>query len=186
MGQISSEESVHCGKCVDLSELVVQQQQFGQHSDDINEDGTRSHSVASEKSDSHEECEDFLITASTTEKPTLTTPTAIESKLSSEVMKMLQFAKMNSSNSDIEKAIEYGTWLQEWLNNCSIPLLTRRQIFEHKYILDALKWFKNSPSTAQQGKSSSRKFYGTSRTTRRRKASVMQKNIASYHPPVES
>lgn len=111
---------------------------------------TRSHSVTSERSGSHEERDDSLITAVTTQRNTLTTPPVIKPTFSSEMMEALRVTKMNPSNAGIEQAVEYGIWLQEWLNNCSIPLITTKQVLEHKYIVDVLKWFKNSQSMTQE------------------------------------
>ncbi|XP_032690771.1 uncharacterized protein LOC116853710 [Odontomachus brunneus] len=108
--------------------------------DDSSENRARSHSVLSERSESREN-EDSSITAA--ERGTLTTPPVIEPTFSSEIMQALRVAKMNPNNTGIEQAIEYGTCLQKWLNNCSIPLLAKKQLREHKYIVDVLKSVKN-------------------------------------------
>lgn len=124
--------------------------------DNNSEIRARSHSVASERSESQEEREDSPTTiAATTERATLTTPPVIEPTLPPHIKEIVRTAKTSPSNADIEKAIEYGTWLQEWLNNCSVPLLTTRHVVTHKYIVDVLKWVKDSSKMKTEVVSSS-------------------------------
>lgn len=115
---------------------------------DNNEDRARSHSDSSDESDSRER------DSSTADRGTLTTPPLVEPTFSPEVMEALRVAKMNPNNSGIDQAIEYGTWLQEWLSNCSVPLLTMKQVLEQKYIVDVLKWIKNVSTNGPSGATS--------------------------------
>ncbi|EFN85906.1 uncharacterized protein DDB_G0271670 [Harpegnathos saltator] len=138
-----------------LNYLYNNNNDFSTISDDNNSEmRDRTHSDASERSESREERDNSFsgaAAAATAERATLTTPSMSDtSLLPPRVREILRAAKSVPSNTGIEKAIEYGTWLQEWLNNCSIPLLTTKHVLEHKYIVDVLKWVKNSQSTTTQ------------------------------------
>lgn len=119
-------------------------------SDDNSESRARSHSVASDRSESREEREDSSTTAATAERATLTTPPVIESTLPSQVIEVLQAAKTSPSNAGLEKAFEYASWLQEWFKNCSIPQLTRLQVQQHTFLVDSLRRAVESKMTTTQ------------------------------------
>lgn len=51
----------------------------------------------------------------------------------------------NSGSAGIEDAIQHGDMLLEWLDNCSIPRISRMQIVQFKCLLDTLKLVRDLP-----------------------------------------
>ncbi|XP_014478373.1 PREDICTED: uncharacterized protein LOC106746350 [Dinoponera quadriceps] len=118
-----------------LDYLFRNNESAGSTSDDNSEVRARCHSVTSERSEREDSAERVTPVVGPTFSPRM--------------MEALRAAKMSPSNAEIEKAVEYGIWLQRWLDNCSIPLLTRKYVLQYKYIVDVLKWVKNSSTQAE-------------------------------------